>query len=193
MPVNVRYSTTEGSQFILTGAPNFYCLDKTLIQTFDSTDQRKASWTKSIIIGSDTFYYPFKYKIKSIPAGTSWDEYSIVIRLAELYLIRAEAELNSGNIEDAIKDINIIRTRAGTNPYNGPKDEAALRLAVERERRIELFTEWGHRWFDLIRTGRANDVLSSKSPDTWQLSDTLYPIPQADILANPNLTQNDGY
>jgi starch-binding outer membrane protein, SusD/RagB family len=67
--------------------------------------------------------------------------------------------------------------------------------AVARERQVELFAEWGHRWFDLKRTKNAHDVLSalpSKQPwaGDYQL---LYPIPPVEIQINPRLMQNDEY
>ena len=64
--------------------------------------------------------------------------------------------------------------------------------AVEQERRIELFSEWGHRFYDLKRTGRAYAVLGAIKP-MWESTDTVYPIPQNEINANPFLTQNEGY
>ncbi|MDD2426102.1 MAG: RagB/SusD family nutrient uptake outer membrane protein [Bacteroidales bacterium] len=68
--------------------------------------------------------------------------------------------------------------------------EAAL-AAVEQERRIELFTEWGHRWFDLKRTGRVNAVIGALKP-SWTSTAALYPLPQ-DQLLNSNMEQNPGY
>jgi hypothetical protein len=64
--------------------------------------------------------------------------------------------------------------------------------AIIRERRIELMTEWGHRWADLKRTGAADSILGSEKPG-WTPHDALYPIPAADIQRNHNLVQNAGY
>jgi hypothetical protein len=66
-------------------------------------------------------------------------------------------------------------------------------LAVENERRLELFTEYGHRWFDLIRTGRVAAVLGAYKGTTWDNNDSVWPIPATQLLANPALTQNPGY
>jgi len=64
---------------------------------------------------------------------------------------------------------------------------------IEQERRIELLGEWGHRWFDLKRTGRADVVLSGLKPN-WNSEDVLLPIPESEILSNANLLpQNPGY
>ena len=77
-----------------------------------------------------------------------------------------------------------------TNPNIGQQN---LLLAIELERRLELFTEWGHRWFDLKRTGRAGTVLSVIKED-WESTDLLLPIPQNEMELNQNLVpQNPGY
>jgi hypothetical protein len=68
-----------------------------------------------------------------------------------------------------------------------------LLLAVEQERKVELFAEWGHRWFDLKRTGRSSAVLGAVKGANWQATDTLYPIPADAIKTNVNLEQNEGY
>jgi hypothetical protein len=66
-------------------------------------------------------------------------------------------------------------------------------LAIEQERKVELFGEWGHRWFDLKRTNRAATVIGGQKPATWKNTAVLYPIPDAQRLINTSLTQNDGY
>jgi starch-binding outer membrane protein, SusD/RagB family len=71
-----------------------------------------------------------------------------------------------------------------------------LLIAILHERQVELFTEWGHRWLDLKRTGNVNAVMSIVTPSkggTWQATDQLFPIPQGDIDKNPNIIQNSGY
>jgi len=96
----------------------------------------------------------------------------------------------------AVADIDEIRQRAGlpliseTNPGIG---QAQLLDAIFHERRVELFTEWGHRWFDLKRTGRASSILQGLKPG-WKDTDILLPIPESELLLNPNLNpQNPGY
>jgi hypothetical protein len=117
-----------------------------------------------------------------------------VFRLAEQHLIRAEARAKLGNLNgtnSAESDINILRDRAGLGPTTAQtKDE--LLAAVGQERRVELFAEWGHRWFDLKRTGKADEVLDVVKPG-WQRDDALYPIPYTERQLNPNLTQNKSY
>jgi hypothetical protein len=114
------------------------------------------------------------------------------LRLAEQYLIRGEARAHQNNVQGAQEDLNIIRSRAGLGATTA-NDESSLLAVIETERQVELFAEWGHRWFDLKRTGRADAVLSLEKAPNWQSTDRLYPIPFEEIKINPSLTQNPGY
>ena len=116
----------------------------------------------------------------------------MVLRLAELYLIRAEARTQQNNFSDAESDLNAIRNRAGL-PNTTANDRATLLTAIEQERRIELFAEWGHRWLDLKRTNRADTILNTFKAPNWQVTDVLFPIPASQIDINGLLTQNPGY
>lgn len=64
--------------------------------------------------------------------------------------------------------------------------------AIQQERRIELFAEWGNRWFDLRRTGKIDAVLGAIKPN-WTTTAAWFPIPNLERTVNPNLSQNDGY
>ncbi|WP_437917909.1 RagB/SusD family nutrient uptake outer membrane protein [Sphingobacterium sp. LRF_L2] len=110
-----------------------------------------------------------------------------IIRIAELYFIRAEAYAELGEYDLAIDDLNKIRTRAllSTRAYSTSKTD--ILLWIENERRLEFAFE-AHRWFDLVRTGRAQTVLGIT--ESFRL---LLPIPYSQILADPVLTQNPGY
>jgi len=114
----------------------------------------------------------------------------MIMRLAEQYLIRAEARTRQGKLEQAVNDINTIRKRAGLEPveFNTSLSQESLIEAVLEERYHELFSEWGHRWLDLKRTGKALEKLEGV-----EASDLLYPIPEDELLKNLNLTQNAGY
>ncbi|WP_394334799.1 RagB/SusD family nutrient uptake outer membrane protein [Niastella vici] len=116
---------------------------------------------------------------------------SIVFRAAEIYLIRAEARAQQNNLTGAAADLNVIRSRAGL-PATTATTPTEYLDAIFRERKFELFTEWGHRWFDLIRTGNANTVLGALKP-TWRPTAALFPIVTQVLLSNPQLTQNPGY
>ena len=119
----------------------------------------------------------------------------VVFRLAEMYLIRAEARAQQAKLtgaNGAVADLNVLRTRAKAIAVSATS-QADLLLAVERERQYELAFE-GHRWYDLVRTGRAQTVMSAFSPN-WSSRLELWPIPQSEILRNPGLqgAQNPGY
>lgn len=190
-PVVPNRNTWEGNLVVPTSNSSTptYLLTPTLVNSFEAGDQRKTAWVKSRVFSSQTLYYPYKYKVKT---GTTVTEYYVVLRLAEQYLIRAEARNMQNNLTGAVADINRLRTRAGLYPTDAVTQQEIL-TAIEKERRSELFVEWGHRWFDLKRTGRADAVLSALKPNTWQPTDVLWPIPQTQINLNPLLTQNPGY
>jgi len=111
---------------------------------------------------------------------------SYVIRIAELYLIRAEARAQQSKLTDAAADVNAIRTRAGLAATTAASKDDLL-LAVENERKIEFALE-PHRWFDLVRTGRAATVLSITDPNRY-----LMPIPSVQLQTDKALEQNPGY
>jgi len=115
-----------------------------------------------------------------------------LLRLAEMYLIRAEARAEQDNVAGAADDINVLRERAGVSLIEGTSRNQMLQ-AIENERRMELCFE-GHRWYDLVRTGRAQAVMSEFTSN-WTEKDELWPIPLREIINNPSLkdAQNPGY
>jgi hypothetical protein len=191
-PVVPNANAPQAQLFILTGAPNAssrrVSVSPQMIAAFDDADERRNAWIGTFSNASNTWYYPAKYKVASNSMVT---EYNTVLRLAEQYLIRAEARTRLGNIAGAQADVNIIRERAGL-PMTSADNSDSLIAAIEAERRVELFAEWGHRWMDLTRTGRADVVLGAIKAD-WQSTDVLLPIPEAERVLNPNLSQNTGY
>ncbi|HRE65779.1 MAG TPA: RagB/SusD family nutrient uptake outer membrane protein [Cyclobacteriaceae bacterium] len=186
------FNTWDGDTYIILSTPQTVVLTSELINTFEPIDMRKAAWTNSYSDGTETWYYPFKYKVRRLPNITSEKtEYQVVLRSAEQYLIRAEARVNLDNLSAAITDLNMIRSRAGL-PTTLASTKAELLLAIEQERRVELFSENGHRWLDLKRTGRLDAVIGTSKPE-WQSTDALFPIPQNERNRNSNLSQNPGY
>jgi len=109
-----------------------------------------------------------------------------VIRIAELYLIRAEARAELGQLEEGQADLNAVRNRAGIVNV-AAANVTDLLLAIENERRLEFGLE-AHRWFDLVRTNRAAVVLNITDPNKF-----LMPLPAEQLLVDGALKQNPGY
>ncbi|HWW40516.1 RagB/SusD family nutrient uptake outer membrane protein, partial [Pedobacter sp.] len=199
-------NTQEAQVFVMpSGGPsrvNPVYLSTELIKDFETGDQRKDNWTSSVNANSTIYYYPYKYKIKaSVVPSAPVTEYSTVMRLGELYLTRAESRARLGKLNDAISDVDQIRNRAGLplvkdiNPNINQEDLITLIL---KEKRIELFSEWGHRWLDLKRTGKVDEVMSKVTPKksnggVWKSYQQYYPIGTYELQSNPNLTQTPGY
>jgi len=190
IPVKSSVNTDEGASFILLAQPDNVALTSSLVNSFGAGDARKTKWINSFITGSTTYYYTFKYKVKS---GSTITEYYTVQRLAEQYLIRAEARAQLNNIDGAVADLNTIRNRAGLNTLPNTLTMQQCLLAIEQERRAELFCEWGHRWFDIKRTNRAGAVFGPAKAPNWTTTDQLYPIPPRQLLNDKNTLQNPGY
>ncbi|WP_276504446.1 RagB/SusD family nutrient uptake outer membrane protein [Terrimonas pollutisoli] len=188
--VTDNYNTAEAAAFIpaLSFFKPAYVATDHLLNAFEPGDIRKEKWLKLSTAGGQNNYYPFKYKMRSAAPTT---EYYMVFRLAEQFLIRAEARAQQDDLAGAIADLNTIRHRAGLGDTPAA-DKSTLLEAIQNERRIELLAEWGHRWFDLKRTGVVSTVLQPLKAG-WQATDTLYPIPLAEINSNPLLYQNPGY
>lgn len=165
-------------------------LGDNVYNAFEGDDSRKTNWVSLYTDATGTYPYPSKYKVAENNAPVT--EFTMVLRLAEQFLIRAEARTELNNVDGAKEDLNKIRTRAGL-PDTDATTQQTLRDAILHERHVELFTEWGHRWFDLKRTGRSGSVLAPVKTN-WSDNDTLYPIPASEFLKNPKLgSQNLGY
>jgi len=197
-PLNSGINTADGFFFVpSTGATAkpAYALTDTLYRSFEKNDLRKTNWVGTKTISGVAYNYPLKYKVRSATAGAAKTEHSIVLRLSEQYLIRAEARAWLGNLNGAIADVDLIRKRAGlpliglTNPSISKED---LLNVINHENKMEFFAEWGHRWFDLKRNGSINSVLGGIKAG-WKPTAALYPVPSHEILIDKNLTQNPGY
>ncbi|TXK75049.1 RagB/SusD family nutrient uptake outer membrane protein [Mesonia sp. K4-1] len=186
--------TNEGSVFIINPyIPSFSYVKLTadLVNYLDEEDQRKIDWI-GYHEGLDV-YHAYKYKIHNATGEAT--EYSMILRLAEQYLIRAEARAQQNDLSGAIADLDHIKQRAGLEllSENNPGiSQSALLEEVVKERRKELFTEWGHRWLDVKRWDTTDQVFAPYSPD-WESTDVLYPLPATELLSNPQLIQNAGY
>lgn len=202
--VQDNMNTNDGNVFILneTGPDENrpVYLSETLLSAFESGDARKTdgNWVNSVTTTTgETYHYSFKYKLQ-FPSDPG-QEYQMIFRLGEQYLIRAEARAKLGNVSGARDDLFAIRRRAGlADGTLTANDQASLLTAVMHERQVELFTEMGHRWLDLKRTGTVDAVMRVEAPKkgpgiTWESTDALYPLPFDDLQRDKNLTQNAGY
>ncbi|CAD0002654.1 RagB/SusD family nutrient uptake outer membrane protein [Flavobacterium chungangense] len=182
---NVEY-TYEGGLFTTGGT----LLLRKGNALFETGDDRKTKWTVDVIRGGVFLgIAPHKYKNSY---SDSPSERSTILRLAELYLIRAEARVRSNDITGAQEDINVIRNRAllGNTTLTDANQLLDL-IALERQR--EFFAENGHRWLDLKRTGKLDETLSVLSDKIWKSTDRLYPIPEPALRSNPFLNPTEGY
>lgn len=178
----------------------FATLSDSLVKSFEPNDLRFTNW-----VGIDTvpasgttplavYYYPYKYKANGT-GYTAAQETLVMLRLAEQYLIRAEARAQQNDLTGAVADLNAIRTRAGL-PATTAVSQTEILSAILKERRIEFFTEAGHRFFDLRRTKALDALMTKLSPlkgGTWEPFEQWWPIPLTDIQNNPRLIQTSGY
>jgi starch-binding outer membrane protein, SusD/RagB family len=188
---NVNDPNGLAFQFRLSGRYE-YAPSPQLVSAFQTGDARAS------VIANIASTKPEAAKYNDVATGT---DRPIVSRLAEMHLIRAEANLATAPAQ-ALQDINLLRLRAGALPQTDPgfaaftgfKELTAITLAdILNERFIELCFE-GHRWNDLIRTGTVDQVMSVINPVSWKATSALMPIPNREIQQNPALApQNPGY
>ncbi|HOY04045.1 MAG TPA: RagB/SusD family nutrient uptake outer membrane protein [Saprospiraceae bacterium] len=152
---------------------------------------------------------PFNYKQKHPAGWASGDDYYL-LRLADIILLKAEAQNELGSPAEAAITLNIVRSRAGLAPVSSSLSKSEMKLAILNERRLELAFE-AQRWDDLMRAETATDVMLALDEYTYTCNNGVVgpavkmdyshcdrnhwvmPIPQLERDANPNLTQNIGY
>lgn len=193
-----------GSGIIARGTGT-YLLTRDLYREFDPADER-LSMIETMEGTQRDYIFMLKYydfgMTSRIDSGCDW----IVHRWADVLLMYAEALNETGSTNDALHYVTEVRTRAGlaTDPAIA-SGASAMRQAIAQERRLELYGE-GHRWFDLIRTGKAIEVMNAHFSDPRLDNDEigenskmeeyklLFPIPVDQVLLNPDkIKQNPGY
>jgi len=173
-----------------------------LVNTFDAqkdTERKNQTIVRAAVEWSLHYPakdYPFMYKYRS-----KYHSF-IKMRLADILLLKAEALVGQNKLAEAATIVNTVRTRAKlanlTTDITSSKDKMVD--AVLNERRLELAFE-GHRWFDLVRSGKIFSVmntLNSRDPGRLPMNEvtedkTVLPIPQPQIDKNPSMVQNPGY
>ncbi len=188
-PKNNGDATQEVTAYYFTGAaPSNYALSQNLVNVFTPGDQRKNLWMATVTVGQNTWYRPAKYK--ALTNNTT--EYSVVFRLEEVQLLLAEALAQQDKSAEALPYLNATRQRATLPALLMPISKQTLLNEILLEDRKEFFTEMGHRFLDLKRMNRLNDLLPTKT--NWKSYHSLWPLPQKELLLNPNLNpQNTGY
>ncbi|RLJ75123.1 RagB/SusD family nutrient uptake outer membrane protein [Pedobacter alluvionis] len=188
-PRNGGDATKEIAVFYFTNsAPTSVALSPHLINSFSGSDKRKQFWTSAVTVGNNTWYRPNKYKNLS----NNNTEYSVVFRLEEAYLLLAETLAEQNKINESLQFINAVKQRAGIPLLTGSSSKEMILSEISVENCKEFFTEMGHRFLDLKRQGKLSE-LSTVKPN-WKLHFVVLPIPQKELLLNPNIQpQNSGY
>ena len=142
---------------------------------------------KNLIQNASTAAKP-DYYIQLLWWRSAGDNPTYILRIAEQYLIRAEARVKKStpDLSGALADLNAVRKRSELADSKAATADELL-LAIENERRAEFAYE-PHRWFDLVRTGRVGVVLGVTDQNKW-----IFPIPYNDVQADKDLVQNPGY
>lgn len=193
LPTN-QYTNEAGSFLPASGTAAQFDIRETFRNLFSTTDLRRQNWMANYGSGTTAKVLPFKYKYTTneLAAAARVSESQTVLRLAEQYLIRAEARARIGaNLSGAREDMNMIRARANaTESIATAQSELISEILLES--RKEFFCEQAYRWYNLKRTGEADVVLPGLKP-AYRPAAKLLPLPFAAIDANPNLEQNPDY
>lgn len=212
-PVGSRGTVILGPESGNSDGQNIPTLD--MVQDYEPNDLRKGISIGFIKRGADTVNYVKKYDHDTDPNFARTPDNWPVYRYADVLLLLAEAINEQGyQTEGPFDLLKMIRDRAGLGlltPVDLP-DQEAFRKALAHERRVELAFE-NHRWFDLLRTGKAIEGMTAygkkemahptMTPPSFLPFDSksyvintdklLYPIPSNELDINPNMIQNSGY
>jgi len=191
--------------------PPTFTLTSSLLASFEPGDLRYTNWVYTVavsaVIGSPVktnYYVPGKYKQPTASSISSATENYVLLRAAEMYLVLAEAYYKTGDLPNAIANLNVVRARAGLANLSSTLTTDQCRAAIEQENRVEYFAEQGHRFFDLKRwpgisggKWRSDEVLPVSKAGVpnfaWASYKNYFPIPDPDLLSDKNLIQNPGY
>lgn len=167
----------------ITGTKGHGVLKGEFYNLYAANDKRKDVYVKRLPSG---LAYNNKIAVPSTVVEDSGSDF-VVLRLADIILLLAEIENESGDADKAVAYLDMIRQRAGIGGYTGVKDKSSVFEEIDLQRRKELVCE-GHRWFDILRNGRSKTVLGIT--DTNKL---LMPVPASQIAADGSIKQNPGY
>ncbi len=183
-----QYSASNTVQ----GAKGHNLPTRSLYALYPAGDLRKTAYVGVTATGT-----PYSKKLAP-PTTVITDGGSdvVVLRYADVLLLLAEVSNELGNAADAATNLNLVRTRAGLPPTTATS-AADLRAAIALERQLELVNE-GQRWFDLLRTGTAIQVMNDWFKANGILititsKNLLMPIPLGQVNTDPTILQNPGY
>lgn len=194
----------SGNAVIMFGGGGNNTPSNDLVNDYEAGDLRKDATVATSYVNASGTTIPgnFVKKYFDVPATANDNGNNIpVIRYADVLLMYAECLNEAAYVAngDAFTYLNKVRNRAGLKDLTAAQvpDQAAFRLAMEHERRVEFAFE-NLRWYDLVRTGRAIPVMNGKAtqinlvnPVTNQ--NLVFPIPQSQIDINKTkITQNEG-
>jgi hypothetical protein len=170
------------------------CLTKSAIDEFEPNDKRFATlYTYSTEENVFSIKYPYSIFYQELADADPQD--FCVLRLSEMYMIRSEAKTRKSapDLAAAAEDLNLVRTTHGGLPGITAGSQTEMLTALEHENRVEFMCE-GHRWYDLVRTNRADAVLKQLDYKTgWAAYKVLLPVPAKELINNTNLVPNPGY
>jgi hypothetical protein len=184
-----------------------------LINAYENAD----SIRRKVVIGiwkkSPTEDIPYMAKFNYFDAALNGNAANFPIyRYGDALLMLAECQNETGDLDGALSNLNLVRARANIPaktkgnplPAYAVNNQAEARLAIEKERQVELAGE-GHRWFDLVRTNRAQQILKEHGVrekaakkeyvpvEAYDKIRTLMPFPQRELNEFKNFTQTPGW
>lgn len=188
-PLKPGNPTNEALLYYFTAAvPNTYTVTDNLAFSFAAGDLRKQHWLKQVVIAGKTYYRVDKYR----NTVNNTDEYSVVFRLEEAYLMLAEVLAQQNRVSEALPYLNAVKQKAGIPPAPATFTKNQMLAEILAENRKEFFSERGIRFLTLKRAGLL-DALVTEKPN-WKSWHSRWPVPLSELLLNPNLNpQNDGY
>lgn len=198
-----QYSSTQGARGPSGWGWGFNTPTQDLVDAYDSEgDEIRKNAT--IIFAGETLFDGRKvsesvenprYNEKAYSSANAGDgdgdKNMRLMRYAEVLLIKAEAENELGNTVAALNALNQVRARVELEPVV-TTDQNQLRQAIWKERRLELAFEHD-RWFDLLRTDQAAEVMQAHGKPFIVGKHELYPIPEEQLRKTPQMRQNPGY
>ncbi|GAB3648149.1 hypothetical protein GCM10028791_11380 [Echinicola sediminis] len=175
------------------GNPDFYGYEFMIEEERDNDVRKDLFFNEFEDMGAKTF--PLKYALSSDDPASE-DPYAVfseanilVFRLADIYLLRAEAYTKLGQYSQAIEDLDLVRSMAGVPAYTGPQDRDNLIKAIFDERAIELVAE-AHAAYDRIRMDYFEGV-SWMNNNRKEKQGYFWPVSKDVILRNPSIVQTE--